>query len=212
MKKFCCKTIRKEVKNKEYEYYFVGVALLASGGIDFYYDFRRVYSHEFDIDQTFELPSHKKENQTFSSEDEKEIRRNIHMLKCVDINMDFENIYCKFVHENTDGKERFFTTRIPNSWERELSTYTMQDMIPFVNFEPVTPEERRNLDKVNWFANDHCVMSSVANYCGLYSKFLISGREILIAHNNFVSIYDLEKKAFGEHHQFDDVVRTMFDN
>jgi hypothetical protein len=44
VKKFCCKIIKKDEANN----YFVGVALLESGGIDFYYNFRRVYSHEFD--------------------------------------------------------------------------------------------------------------------------------------------------------------------
>jgi hypothetical protein len=55
-------------------------------------------------------------------------------------------------------------------------------------------------------------MSIAANYCGLYAKFLISGRDVLIAHNNFVTVYDLEKKQFGKHTKFPDVVRTIFDN
>jgi hypothetical protein len=55
-------------------------------------------------------------------------------------------------------------------------------------------------------------MSISANYCGLYAKFLISGRDVLIAHNNFVTVYDLEKKKFGEHVEFPDVVRTIFEN
>jgi hypothetical protein len=88
----------------------------------------------------------------------------------------------------------------------------MQEMQPFVHFEPTTDLEKYNKEKKKWFANDHCVMSIAANYCGLYAKFLISGRDVLIAHNNFVTVYDLEKKKFGEHVEFPDVVRTIFDN
>jgi hypothetical protein len=66
--------------------------------------------------------------------------------------MDFENIYCKFHQESyhEDGKnipDKYFTTKIPNYWERELSTYTMQEMKPFVNFEPVTEDEKKDQEK-----------------------------------------------------------------
>ena len=34
----------------------------------------------------------------------------------------------------------------------------------------------------------------------------------MVGHNNFVSIYDLEKKEWTSHLVFDDIVRCVFDN
>jgi hypothetical protein len=34
----------------------------------------------------------------------------------------------------------------------------------------------------------------------------------MVGHNNFVSIYDLEKKDWTNHLVFDDIVRCVFDN
>ena len=43
--------------------------------------------------------------------------------------------------------------------------------------------------------------------CGnfkLYTSFINAGRKLLLAHNNFVSVFHLTKSMWTEHYKFDD--------
>ena len=52
----------------------------------------------------------------------------------------------------------------------------------------------------------------VSGYLRLYSSFINDGRKFFLAHNRFVSIYNLAKDQWTSHNQFDDSIRQIFRN
>ena len=54
--------------------------------------------------------------------------------------------------------------------------------------------------------------SKVANYLKLYAGFINVGRYFMLAHNQFVSIFNLALGQWTRHHMFDETVRAVFRN
>ena len=54
--------------------------------------------------------------------------------------------------------------------------------------------------------------AKVANYLQLYAGFINVGRYFMLAHNQFVSIYNLALGEWTSHDKFDETVRAVFRN
>jgi len=121
-------------------------------------------------------------------------------MSCLEIAIDFNNIYCSFRLPFT-GKT--VTYRSDNSWKREISLFSMK---------PVDSLDFGGNNTGKWFANNLCVQKTCADFCGMFSSFVITEGVILIGHGMFVSQFNLEKNEWYEKHiQLDDIVRCVFD-
>ena len=58
----------------------------------------------------------------------------------------------------------------------------------------------------------HGLHMKVSGYLELYSSFINVGRKFIIAHNQFVSVFNLIKEQWTSHNKFDDMVRQIFVN
>ena len=145
--------------------FFVGVALLKSGGIDFYYNFARSYSYRYNPKNVEKFKDWtKKPPEDLSS-------LNVSKMKCVDIEIDFNNMYCKFDDPVTGHT---YTYRCSNRFKSEISMAALIPLTPFVDFTPMNKREMLMLPTKltkdsQWFAMKHCMQSSVSNYCAIYS-------------------------------------------
>jgi len=52
----------------------------------------------------------------------------------------------------------------------------------------------------------------VSNYMKLYNSFINAGRKVLVAHNRFVSVFNLTKRSWAKHYKMDDIVLQIFRN
>ena len=66
-----------------------------------------------------------------------------------------------------------------------------------------------DLDAETFCIGLHC---KVSGYLRLYSSFINAGRKFILAHNQFVSIFNLAKDQWTSHNRFTDTVRTIFRN
>jgi len=46
----------------------------------------------------------------------------------------------------------------------------------------------------------------------LYNSFINAGRKVLVAHNRFVSVFNLSKQKWARHYIMDDIVLQIFRN
>jgi hypothetical protein len=77
------------------------------------------------------------------------------------------------------------TYRSDNSWKREISLFSMK---------PVDPFDYGGSKGEEWFAHKLCLQKTCADFCGLFSSFVITEGMLLIGHGMHVSQYNLEKK------------------
>ena len=67
---------------------------------------------------------------------------------------------------------------------------------------------RKDASMFNWGLE-----AIVAPYARIFSSFINAGRKFLLAHNRFVSIFNLTKERWTKkHYQFPDAVRQIFRN
>jgi len=52
----------------------------------------------------------------------------------------------------------------------------------------------------------------VSIYMKLYNSFINAGRKVLVAHNRFVSVFNLTKQMWQKHYKMDDIVLQIFRN
>jgi hypothetical protein len=135
-------------------------------------------------------------------EAKEEFEKNLDLkyMECTEIAIDFNNIYCLF---KLPLSKKTVTYRCDNSWKREISLFSMKLVDSF--------EFGGNLSS-DWFAHKLCLQKTCANFCGMFSSFVITEGMLLIGHGMFVSQYNLEKKEWVEKPiVFDDIVRCVFD-
>ena len=52
----------------------------------------------------------------------------------------------------------------------------------------------------------------ISRHFKLFTSFMNLGRRFMLAHNRFVSIYNMSKKRWSDHERFDEPVRQIFRN
>ena len=66
-----------------------------------------------------------------------------------------------------------------------------------------------SIDAETFFVGLHM---KVSGYLRLYSSFINVGRKFILAHNQFVSIFNLSTNQWTSHKKFSDTVRQIFRN
>ena len=123
-------------------------------------------------------------------------------LKCIDIAIDFNNIYCRF---ELPSKKKV-TYRSDNAWKREISLFSMK-LVDSSDYGNHSHEAKRS-----WFAEKLTIQKTAADFCGLFSSFIIASSMLIIGHGMFISQYNLEQKKWEDKHdKLPDVVRCVFD-
>ena len=96
---------------------------------------------------------------------------------------------------------------------KSLSDENLQMSVTMRRYEDAVNEQSvkqlLQIDAETFFYGLHM---KVSGYLRLYSSFINDGRKFFLAHNRFVSIFNLAKDQWTAHNDFKDTVRQIFRN
>ena len=194
----------------------IGIALRKSGSVDFYYDFKLVESSQaipekriyIGIDCDFNDLHFKCYEK---SDDPTNPYEKVVQYCCNTTWKQRIGILSSYVHGEGDVSEirgrlqkYLVSLQADANLRHSLVVGNLQEALKSKHIKQIL-----DLDADTFTIGLH---SKVSGYLKLYSSFINAGRKFILAHNQFVSIFNLAKDQWTSHNKFTDTVRQIFRN